>query len=469
MIKTIINTFWQSSIINGDNFLAPKRVNIHRIRFLIDIFYFYTLFLSISTFSSYNQFPEWDTIVNSQHLFEPIWSLKWMTSIKNWELFVRLILCFFLISSFLSVLIWRRSKLSRIAIFFSLFLYLSLISSFGKIDHYLHLSLLCSFILIFVPSSSNTNSKLKNEIFPKIFFGIQTFILLTYFTSGFFKILGILEQELLGLKSALSSDSLGQNLSKTSFATNLDSFFQSFILNSTSCVFSIVMVFGFMIEFFSIYVIFRPKLHRTWGVLLILLHTGILLSVGPDFTYQIFIIGIFIFFSPFTNNGNDLIDDLRIYIKNIKYKFSCHNRDFIIFYDAECLMSNRFLKFISKFDLPNEMKICKIQSSVFRQLLNEKKDLSVINSIIVVEIKGENLNNIRIKASGITWVLSKINVKFRIIELLFNISPFISNCIYDLMVIKSKSTDNDSCPDLPKKIKNLILNDETFLFSTSKN
>ena len=299
MIKTIINTFWQSSIINGDNFLAPKRVNIQRIRFLIDIFYFYTLFLSISTFSSYNQFPEWYTIVNSQHLFEPIWSLKWMTSIKNWELFVRLILCFFLISSFIGVLIWRRSKLSRIAIFFSLFLYLSLISSFGKIDHYLHISLLCSFILIFVPSSISTNSKLMNEIFPKIFFGIQTFILITYFTSGFFKILGILEQELLGLKSALSPDSLAQNLSKTSLATNADSFLQSFILNSPSFVFSVVLVFGFLIEFFSIYVIFRPKLHRIWGVLLILLHTGILLSVGPDFTYQIFIIGIFIFFSPF--------------------------------------------------------------------------------------------------------------------------------------------------------------------------
>ena len=32
---------------------------------------------------------------------------------------------------------------------------------------------------------------------------------------------------------------------------------------------------------------------------LILLHVGILITVGPDFFYQILIVEIFIFFSPF--------------------------------------------------------------------------------------------------------------------------------------------------------------------------
>lgn len=463
MIKTVVNTFWQSSIINGDNFLAPNRIINQRIRFQIDIFYFYILFLSISTFSPFNQFPEWDTILNSQHLFEPIWALKWMSSIENWKLCVRLIFCFFLVNSVLGTLVWKRSKLSRIAIFFSYLLYISLISSFGKIDHYLHLALICSFILIFVPSSKSSNSIDYN--LPKIFFGIQAIILLTYFYSGMFKIYGILDQELLGLKSALYPDSLAQNLSKTSFASSTDYFLQSMILHSPSYFYSIVLIVGFFIEFLSIYVIFRPKVHRIWGLLLILLHTGILLSVGPDFTYQVIVIGIFILFSPFSNTENDLIDDLRIYSKNIRYKFSKYKNDFIIFYDGECLMCNRFLKFISKFDLPNEMGICKIQSSTFRQLIKEKPDLSEIDSIIVVEVSKGNSKNIRIKASGITWVLSKINVKFRLIELFFNVSPFISNCIYDIIAQNRKKTDPDNCPIPPKKIRNLILNKEETVYN----
>lgn len=457
MIKTVINTFWQSSIINGDNFLAPNRAINQRIRFQIDIFYFYILFLSISTFSPFNQFPKWDTILNSHHLFEPIWTLKWMSSIENWGLCVKLIFCFFLVSSVLGTLVWKRSKLSRTAIFFSFLLYLSLISSFGKIDHYLHLPLICSFILIFVPSSKSNNSIDYN--LPKIFFGIQTIILLTYFSSGIFKIYGILDQELLGLKSALYPDSLAQNLSKTSFASNSECFLQSLILHSPSYFYSIVLVVGFLIEFLSIYVIFRPKVHRIWGLLLILLHAGILLSVGPDFTYQVLVIGIFILFSPFSSTENDLIDDIRVHFKKIKYKFSKNKNDFIIFYDGECLMCNRFLKFISKFDLPKEMRICKIQSSTFSQLIKEKPDLSEIDSIIVVETNADISKNIRIKASGITWVLSKINLKFWIIELLFKISPFLGNCIYDIIAKNRKKTDPNNCPITPKKIRSIILNE----------
>ena len=355
MIKTIINTFWESSIIDGESFLTPNKKRIERIKFLIHLFYFYILILSIKIFSPFSQLPEWDTLLNSQHLFQPVWSLKWLPT-EHWELCVRLVLLLFFFTSIIGLALWKRFKIARICVFLSFFLYLSLISSFGKIDHYLHLTLIVSFLLIFIPSSKSGD---YNSNLQKLFFGIQTFILLTYFTSGLFKLYGILDQELLSLNSAFSPDSLAQNLSKTSFASSSDYFLQSFILNTPSYLFSIILVFGCLIEFLSIYIIFKPKLHKTWGLLLILFHAGILLSVGPDFTNQIFIVGIFILFSPFAKLETDFISDLSLHFKKIKRKRATRKNEFIIFYDGECLMCNGFLKFISKFNLPNEMRVCK--------------------------------------------------------------------------------------------------------------
>lgn len=457
MIKTIIHTFWESSIVNGDSFLIPTKRGIEQINFLIQFFYFYILVLSIGIFSPYTQLPEWDTILKSQHLFQPVWCLGWLP-IANWDLCVRLFLLYFFVSSFIGLVLWKRFKLARIFVFTSFFLYLSLVSSFGKIDHYLHLALIVSFLLIFIPTS--TSDDLEKLNLQKLFFGIQTFILLTYFTSGLFKLYGILDQELLALNSALSPDSLALNVGKTSFATTNDNFLQSFILNTPSYLFSVVLVFGYLIEFLSIYVIFKPGLHQLWGLLLIiLLHAGILLSVGPDFTNQIFIVGIFILFSPFSKNQIDFITDLSLHSKRVYSKLSIHKNEFIVFYDGECTICNGFLKFISRFNLPNEMRIFEIQSVRFKELVKDTSSLSGIESMVIVESIDHIEKKISIKASGIAWVLSRISGWFWLIRLFYNVFPFVGNYIYDLVVKTRKKTAIKGSTLLTEKMRSIALID----------
>ena len=454
MIKTIINTFWQSTIINGEDFLRLDAKKNDRVKFVTHLFYFLVFLTSIQSFSPFYQVPEWYTMVDSPHLFQPIWSVKWIST-ENWETCIRLILSAFLISSLAGVLLWSRSRIIRISVFLSFFFYLSLISSFGKIDHYLHLTLIASFLFIFIPNAKSEDP--ENVTRAKVFFGMQTLILLAYFVSGFFKIYGIIDQEILGVKSALSPDSLAQTISKTSLAANTDYFLQSYILNKPSYLYSALLILGYIIEFFSIYVIFKPRLHRIWGLILVLLHVGILLTVGPDFTNQIFIVGIFLMFSPFANTDTDLINDFLIVYRNIKRKFSTKTKEYIVFYDGECLMCSGFLKFLSKFPLPKEMKISQLQGARFEQLKKEKSGLSEIDSIVVLEIRNNDEEIIRIKANGILWVLSKVNKGFLPVKLLYNIFPFFGNCIYDIVAKYRKKTSPDSCPIPPPEIREILL------------
>ena len=455
MIKTIIKTYWESTILNGISFLTDQGGNkIKKAKHLIHLFYFIVLLTSIQTFSSFSQFPEWNIILESKHLFEPIWSVKWI-SIDKWEICIRSIFLIFIFFSFLGLILWERSRLIRVGVFLSIFFYVSLISSFGKIDHYVHLMVIVSFLLIFMPTKKSGEQ--IGERFLMIFFGLQSFILLTYFTSGIFKLYGILDQELSGLTSALSVDSLAQNLSKTSFVTNSDYFLSSFVLNNSSYFFSIVLIVGYFIEFFSIYIIFKPNLHKTWGVLLIMLHAGILLSVGPDFTQQILMVGIFLLFSPFSKT--DIATDFSINWKLINERFSNRKKknNFIVFYDGDCLMCNKFLLFISKYNLPNEISICKLKSARFEELIKQKNGLANVDSIVVLEFEKENNTFVRIKADGIVWVLSKIKSRFILLKLTYKISPFAGNYIYDLIAKNRKKVNPDSCPVPPEKIRKILI------------
>ncbi len=104
--------------------------------------------------------PIWSEIIESESMFMPLWPVKWILFL-DYKISVKIILLGFLISSILSMIFWNKSRLLRGLSFLTIFLYLSFISSFGKIDHYLHLMTLTNFFLIFLPSDINTE---KNKI-----------------------------------------------------------------------------------------------------------------------------------------------------------------------------------------------------------------------------------------------------------------------------------------------------------------
>lgn len=456
MIRTAVNTYWQSAIVNGRSFLANSENKVvHSTKLLVSVFYFFNLFTSIQPFSKFYQTPDWQTLLDSQHLFEPLWSVRWI-SYLDWNQSIRFILLFYLIASAFALLFWERSRLARIIAFASIFLYLSLISSFGKIDHNYHLLLIIMFMLIFLPSKSQ--GRISSEATLKVFFSIQTFILLTYFISGIFKLYGIIDQEIRGDTSALAEEAMALNLSKTSYASGSDYFLSSYLLGKPSKLFSAFLILGYLVEFFSVYVLFKPQWHRVWACLLIMLHVGIVLSVGPDFTIQIFVVGIFLLFSPFSSADFDLSQNIRAAFQSLIFSLRPSPvEEFVIFYDGDCMMCNGFLKFLARFDLPQPMKICPQQSTLYANFKLERPDLAEIDSIVVLEKKENGTEVVRLKAKGVIWVLIKVKLIFYPLKWLFAIAPFIGNLVYD-MAASNRKIDPSNCPIPPAKMMKITVN-----------
>lgn len=457
MIKTIIDTFWQSAIVNGKSFLSENTVErIKRARLVVSFFYLLVFVTSMQTFGVFSAFPAWDLLLSLKDLFDPIWSVKWIP-LNHWELVIRALLLLFLGFSVLCLILWERSRLVRIGLFLSMFFYLSVVSSFGKIDHFMHIMTLASFFLIFAPTKVSNKDNSTGLL--QTVFGIQTFILLAYFVSGFFKFYGIIDQNARGVVSALSPDALGQNVSKTMIANSLDSFGSAYVLNNPSLLLSVFLIGGFFIEFFSIYVIFKPSLHRTWGVLLMLLHTGILLTVGPDFSLQMFVVGIFLFFSPFVNLASDIVGDLSSLWSALQHRI--RNRktknEFIIFYDGDCLMCNGFITYLSKFELPDEIRLSKLKSERFSSLAKEYPALTEIDAFVVLEASNTQVPRIRIKANALLWVLAKLKLHFSLVYYAYKVAPFIGNVVYDLIAKNREIPGADNCPIPPEKIRKIIL------------
>ncbi|MFK8007603.1 MAG: hypothetical protein AB8H03_14585 [Saprospiraceae bacterium] len=302
----LLQIFWERLFTFSPTIFKDRILEkFQRAHFLINIFYFYIFLFAVQSFSSFTDpLRNWSILITSKELFSPIWSVQWMEHL-DWEMAVRSMYIFFFIASLLGLFFWKKSRLVRLLVFSGLFFYISFLASFGKINHYFHLLLITSFIIIFLPQKNKIDTTLEYEIsFLKIFWGTQFFILLTYFSSGFFKIAGIISQEMRGELSALSSTAMAQNFGKAAFGSGKEFFFGEFLVNHPHWFFALAMILGYLVEFLSVFIPFLPKLHRLWGVFLILLHSIILMTIGADFTSQIVVVGIFILFSPFDLKEN---------------------------------------------------------------------------------------------------------------------------------------------------------------------
>lgn len=251
----------------------------------IKFFYFFMFYLSLQSFNPHSILPFWEDLLQSKHYFTPLWCTQWMTYFK-WEYIIHFSLIFFLVMSFISMLIGLQHRSIRIILFISFFNYVALVNSFGKIDHYLHLSLLISFVLIFITHEPH---KITRQ-----FKAIQLFILSTYTLSGVFKFWGVLSQSILGEITVFNPNSLAYNLSKNIYITGNPVYFQDIILHQPSYLFSLFLLLGYTLELVAILAILKNKLLPWMGVLLVLLHVGILLTVGPIFIFQIVILVLFL-------------------------------------------------------------------------------------------------------------------------------------------------------------------------------
>lgn len=450
----LVKTFWESTIVDGVDFLIPTKSKIIRAKMLVQFFYLFVFFAVFRVMEGgvlQSPFNYMDFLA-LRDFFRPIWATKWMP-VDHWEAAIRAFCAGFFAVSILTSLFWERFAFLRVLTAVFLFVYVGITLSFGRTSHEFYALMLVACMLALLPRQLNDERGAIGLM--RVLFGVQTFLLATYASSGIWKYFGFFGQLFRGEISAFSPDAMAR--SATSNLLNHGSFnisfLYDFVVDHPSFLWSALLVGGYSIELFSMYVIFRPKLFKLWGVGLVMLHVGNVLIVGPTFPWQSMMVLLFIVFGPHSAGFPSVIQEARDGLVKLQQLGKAQDLPVVIYYDGHCLMCNGFLKYLSRFELPETWVISTIQGSRYQQLLTQNEDLKRLDSIVVTTRQQDGTERIRVKASGVVWALTQVHTAFWGLRILRGLSPLVSNIVYDLVAKNRTRVTPDLCPIPPASIR----------------
>jgi hypothetical protein len=260
-----------------------------------------------------------------------------------------------------------------------------------------------------------------------VFFGNQTLILLSYFTSGYYKFKGIYEQYSWGMKTAFAPESLGHNIAKTSIARGESYFFADLVYEHPSYLFAGLLIAGYAVEFLSVYIIFKPKLHALWGLVLIVLHSVILMTVGPDFSLQLFVLAAFLLWSPFHPSDTAIVDGLLTLLKPKRKT-------------PDAIMEGLFIDESSSWQkslTPAGFAYSTKTSDLFQDFGTSYPDLKGIKGPVVC-YQTEEKQMVLIKSEAIVFLLSRKYKGLFVLRWFVMISPLLSDGALELFWVIEK-------------------------------
>ena len=182
----------------------------------------------------------------------------------------------------------------RLGAFLALLLSVALANSYGSINHYGHLAVYISFALLFLPSAIDAPKRMERKdamAAIAVFWLAQSLVLLPYTLSGLFKVYG-------SRLELFSPDGFVRIMLSRALEDTIDIPWLLPFFASQPPLAQFFLLGAVYVQVFALLALFRPRLHRPFGVALIAFH------FGTDYTLNIFFhnlvyLGIFLVFSPF--------------------------------------------------------------------------------------------------------------------------------------------------------------------------
>ncbi len=256
------------------------------------VHYFYS-FLFLLTL--YLIFFTWEDWIPLSGLPQPLWPVMWMNKV-TFSVGLNTLCVSALISTLLAATNPKR-RFFRILSFVTVFQVVALQNSFGKINHDMYIWVTAGFFFIFLPNKPH-RSITKRHQYLTAFFGTQLLTLSFYTSSGVWKIAGVLIQFVKGEMHALHPFALSQHIANRLLQTNYESILGEYMIEHPILGWPL-FAGAIFLELFSVFVAFRPSLHRFWGMSLVMLHLGIWLTLFVPFATNIVFAMIFFVHSPF--------------------------------------------------------------------------------------------------------------------------------------------------------------------------
>lgn len=191
--------------------------------------------------------------------------------------------------------------LFRLFVFISIFLFIALKSSKGKIDHNNHLLIFITFLMIFIDANWSSLKKITqrtkdNILF--IFWSCQITILIAYFLSGLWKVIGMIDQIISGQINILYPSAVALQIANKWLQLNSSNVIADFVIRHY--IFFWPFYLGAVyLEFFAIWSIKKPALQIFFALGLIGMHIFIFLTMDILFLINILFLLIFFVINPY--------------------------------------------------------------------------------------------------------------------------------------------------------------------------
>jgi hypothetical protein len=256
------------------------------------------VFYAANLYFTFTHLQLWSGFARLRAL-EPIWPVAWAESLGI-ATSVHLIMGLLLVGSVAAALLPGRRS-ARVAAFLGLFFFHALLNSFGKINHAFHGWILCAFVWIFLPDGTRATlgaTRIRRQQLLNGFWGAMAIQGLCYSLAGSWKLLGVIPQAWHGQIHSLAPDALGAHIAHRLLQTDAQSLLGAFFIDHAWLGWP-SFLFVIYLQIFALWSVFRPALHRVWGIGLISFHFMVFLTMGIVFEPPVLLMGLLFLCSPF--------------------------------------------------------------------------------------------------------------------------------------------------------------------------
>ncbi len=242
--------------------------------------------------------PDWMGLVN-RNAPATLWPVAWLTLVPL-RAGIKAILCLYL-STALAAAMWPEKRWARALAFLGLFEYIAFNNSYGKIGHALHAWMLTAALLIFLPDCNEragAASRTVRQRFLLVFWACQAGLMLLYSMAGLGKVAGSVYQLCSGQTHAFAPGALAAIVAERLVETNSRSLLGPWLIEHPLAGWP-MMLGDIYLQLFAFVAVFRPSLHRAWGLGLILFHMGSFLLLTINFPQNALLLALLLVNSPF--------------------------------------------------------------------------------------------------------------------------------------------------------------------------
>jgi hypothetical protein len=263
---------------------------------VVRIYYLITLHFAFETQRNLSR------LADSGRQIDPLWPVAWLDQ-THFPVAATSIGLGFLASALLAAVLPERRPVRLVLAFFFVQT-LALENSFGSINHYGHVGLWLALVFVALPTIDRDpipRSRADRGALLLVVFLAQALVALFYTSSGLRKAwYGVVVPD--GAVSSFAPDALPLLVVQKWLQTGAEPLFAGLFTENLWLAWPAHLLVIY-VELFAVVAVFRPTLHRLWGVLLIVFHLMVWLLLGISFAYQPVLIALLLVWSPFVPSG----------------------------------------------------------------------------------------------------------------------------------------------------------------------